>query len=249
MVEIIGFVTIVITILTLSWAWRRSAEERSSARNKIPTLMGLLNIAVGFFVLPWIRISPIHYLLDSGPVDLLPDAMQFFGYVLEDVFEFASWLGPIGSFLEGFGFSGVFTWLLLAPDPARNWFVRLVILLPLLVFILFTLWLVADTLLRQSGKLRGKSQAITAVTVIGLLVTQIPAIDAWGIYGTSNQINFGLVTWVTGLAVGWGVWVTIWGLCLLMIGGLNEIHQYQPSENGPINSREIEEFERFSRNL
>lgn len=190
---------------------------------RLPTIVGIISVLCGFWLLPWLSFTPWQYLtfVPDWAKDLLPEALDFVTTVFG-----SGKIGEILAVLNKFT-SLPGRWLMILMPTVDLWNLvlpRLAIGLPVLVGICALLWLVLSYVMRSRllTQAMATGQAIAAFVALVLLLWQVPNIDAWG---TSGNLHAGFLTLLTGARIAYGAWIVLIGLVYLVLGGLREIER------------------------
>jgi hypothetical protein len=212
------FAFILLAIALVTYSLNLAYREPSGMGARLPTIAGITLSLGSFFFLPWVKFSPVSYLVNVEP-EILGD------YVSEVLAFILRLLGQTGvaailSLLESIG--GIPGWLLVVVIPTSDWLTRLTLILVPITGGLSLLWLAFTLFVNPIAARRifGIGQAIFALMTALLLLSQIPTIDALGI---SGNLPLRFLTVISGARMSSSVWLAWLGLLLIGVGGLAEV--------------------------
>jgi hypothetical protein len=212
------FAFILLAIALVTYSLNLAYREPSGMGARLPTIVGI-TLSLGSFVfLPWVKFSPVSYLVNVEP-EILSD------YVSEVLALLLRLLGQTGvatilSLLESIG--GIPGWLLVVVIPTSNWLTRFTLIMIPIVGGLSLLWLAFTLFVNRVAARRifGMGQAIVALLTALLLLLQMPTIDAFGVAG---NLPLRFLAVLSGARMSSSVWLAWLGLLLIGVGGLAEV--------------------------
>lgn len=198
-------------------AFARNTRWSVALRPRLTTLLGVALIVGGFFQ-PWLRFDFLRY-MRWGPgdllTDLLPEVLQWIGP--EPLAKLLSLVERVTS-LNGWQVQLV---------PFYHMPTRLAALAPLPLALLALCWTPWGASLAggRACKVVGVGMAAASLLLLGALVVAAPGLDA---LGQPRGLEWSLLAVLLGVRVGSGVWLTVAGLALLVVGGVVEVLDQGP---------------------
>lgn len=200
---------------------------------RLVTLLGVVFVLGSFLFLPWLRVDVAGYMDVPGSEPLkaaLPTALSLFGIEqLKDLLDIVQKVtSPNGWQLQAI--------------PVYDLPTRLAASIPALIGVCTIFWLPWGTTF-SGGRLCKFVGAVlvvlSALAILGL-VNAIPALDAMVVPGWQlallhepwNGLPSHLPAVLIGIRLSSGPWLTIAGLCLVLLGGLVEIFHTRSKSSG-----------------